>query len=146
MHAIELAENCIFEGLITVARRQLGCIRFCYVTPESRTPRRYQCQPDLVIKKIAEDMLDEPDEDIIKAAQDREAKRVHPVFNSVRYGMPVYCQLAECCAEEIKRGADDESEMGVYHHLFQPQRMANLRVRLDDYIPARMDVGIILSS
>ena len=146
VHAIELAENCIFEGLITVARRQLGCIRFCYVTPVSRTPRRYQCQPDLVIKKVAEDMLDESDEDIMKAAQDREAKRVHPVFNSVRYGMPVYCQLAECCAEEIKRGADDESEMGVYHHLFQPQRMANLRVRLDDYIPARMDVGIILSS
>lgn len=146
VHAIELAENCIFEGRITVARRQLGCIRFCYVTPESRTSRRYQCQPDLVIKKIAEDMLHEPDESVIQAAQEREANRVHPVFNSVRYGMPVYCQLAECCAEEIKSGADDESEMGVYHHLFQPQRMANLRVRLDDYIPARMDVGIILSS
>jgi hypothetical protein len=116
------------------------------VPPESRTSRRYQCQPDLVIKKIAADMLHEPDESVIQAAQEREANRVHPVFNSVRYGMPVYCQLAECCAEEIKSGADDESEMGVYHHLFQPQRMANLRVRLDDYIPARMDVGIILSS
>ena len=146
VHAIELAENCIFEGRITVARRQLGCMRFCYVTPESRTPRRYQCQPDLVMKKTVEDMVLEPDEAVIQAAQDREVNRVHPVFNSVRYGMAVYCQLAECCAEEIKRGADDESEMGVYHHLFQPQRMANLRVRLDDYIPARMDVGIILSS
>ncbi len=146
VHAIELAENCIFEGLVTVARRQLGCMRFCYVTPESRTPRRYQCQPDLVMKKIADDMVQEPDESVIQAAQDREVNRVHPVFNSVRYGMPVYCQLSECCAEEIKRGADDESEMGVYHHLYQPQRMANLRVRLDEFIPARMDVGIILSS
>jgi hypothetical protein len=146
VHAIELAENCIFEGRITVARRQLGCMRFCYVMPESRTPRRYQCQPDLIMKKIAGDMVQEPDESIIQAAQECEANRVHPVFNSVRYGMPVYCQLAECCAVEIKRGADDESEMGVYHHLFQPQRMANLRVRLDEFIPARMDVGIILSS
>lgn len=146
VHAIELAENCIFEGRITVARRQLGCIRFCYVTPESRTPRRYQCQPDLVMKKVAEDMIQEPDKTVVQAAQELEAIRVRPLFNSVRYGMPVYCQLAECCAEEIKRGADDESEMGVYHHLFQPQRMANLRIRLDEYIPARMDIGIILSS
>lgn len=154
VHAIELAENCIFEGRITVARRQLGCMRFCYVTPESRTPRRYQCQPDLVMKKKAEDLrqeakinkLDEPGEAVIQAAQKREAVRVHPVFNSVRYGMPVYCQLAECCAEEIKRGADDESEMGVFHDLFQPQRLANLRVRLDEYLPARMDVGVILSN
>ena len=48
--------------------------------------------------------------------------------------------------EEIKRGADDESEMGVFHDLFQPQREANLRTRLDEYIPARADVGIILAS
>jgi hypothetical protein len=154
VHAIELAENSIFEGRITVARRQQGCMRFCYVTPESRTPRRYQCQPDLAMKKKAETLkqdakinkLNEPDKAVIQAAQELESTRVHPVFNSVRYGRPEYCQLAECCAEEIKYGADDESEMGVYHHLYQPQRMANLRVRLDEYIPARMDVGIILSS
>jgi hypothetical protein len=154
VHAIELAENCIFEGRITVARRQLGCIRFCYVTPESRTPRRYQCQPDLANKKIAEDLkqnaksnnLAEPDDSVIQAAQEREANRVHPVFSSIRYGMPTYSQLAECCAEEIKRGTEDESEMGVYHRLYQPQRLANLRIRLVEYIPARMDAGIILSS
>lgn len=39
-HAIELAENCIFHGFVRVARRQLGCMRFCYVPHESRTPRR----------------------------------------------------------------------------------------------------------
>ena len=53
-HAIELAENSIFGGVIRVARRQLGCMRFCYVTPGSRTPRRYQCQPDLVERAVAE--------------------------------------------------------------------------------------------
>ena len=46
-HAIDLAENSIFVGKIQVARRQRGCMRFCYVTPGSRTPRRYRCQPDL---------------------------------------------------------------------------------------------------
>ena len=60
--------------------------------------------------------------------------------------MPTYCQLAATCAEEITRGADDESEMGVFHDLFQAQREANLRVRLDEYIPAGSDVSIILAS
>ncbi|MEO0998513.1 MAG: hypothetical protein AAFX58_13435, partial [Pseudomonadota bacterium] len=46
-HTIELGENSIFDGRVTVARRQTGCMRFCYVAPGSRTPRRYRCQPDL---------------------------------------------------------------------------------------------------
>lgn len=153
VHAVELAENTIFNGRMTVARRQSGCMRFCYVPPDSRTPRRYQCQPDLVVGKIAEDMIleaqkndVEPDKTEIEAAQYREAVRVRPLFNSMRYGTPTNCQLAEACAEEIKQGADDRSEIGVFHHLYQPQRMANLRVRLDEYTVARMDVGIILSS
>ena len=153
-HAIEMGENTIFNGQITVARRQKGCLRFCYVTPESRTPRRYRCQPDLAEKSIAEKMIREatdlslprPDDGEIKAAKQREHSRVRPRFNSARYGSPTYCQLAEACAQEITRGADDESEMGVFHHLYQPQRAANLRVRLDEYLPAGMDVGIIFSS
>jgi hypothetical protein len=51
-HAIDLAENSIFCGKITVARRQRGCMRFCYVTPGSRTPVRYHCQPDLVEQAV----------------------------------------------------------------------------------------------
>ena len=146
-HAIELGENSIFKGRITVARRQKGCLRFCYVTPGSRTPRRYRCQPDMVIVPIIEafqnGMISEAKKD---DKQELEETRVRPIFNSFRYGTPTYCQLSDCCAEEIKRGADDESEMGVFHNLFQPQRMANLSVRLDEYLPARMDIGIIVSS
>jgi hypothetical protein len=153
-HAIELGENTIFDGRISVARRQKGCLRFSYVTPGSRTPRRYRCQPDLAEKAIAEKMLRDtaaeglppPGVVDIDQAKQRERTRVHPRFNSVRYGNPAYCQLAESCAREITRGAGDESEMGVFHHLYQPQRAANLRVRLDEYLPAGMDVGIIFSS
>jgi hypothetical protein len=129
-HAIELAENCIFNGLIRVARRQEGCVRFSYVPTPSRTPRRYQCQPDLVTAGIKDE--------VEKA---RESLRVRPQFNSTRYGTPTYCQLSEACAEEIKRGADDESEMGVFHDLYQPHRAANLRARLDEYTPAGMEAG-----
>ena len=72
-----------------------------------------------------------------------ERLRIKPRFNSRFYGTPAYCQLADSCAEEIKRGADDESEMGVFHDLYQPQRAANLRARLNEYVPARATAGII---
>jgi hypothetical protein len=149
-HAIDLGENSIFMGRIGVGRRQQGCIRFCYVTPGSRTPRRYECQPDLV-EKAVRDLFDKRDLTPEKAEErdallESERLRVEAEFNSTRYGRPAYCQLAEGCADEIKRGADDESEMGVFHDLYQPQRAANLRARLDEYTPAGMDAGIIYAS
>jgi hypothetical protein len=139
-HAVSLAENSIFSGVVRVARTQKGCVRFCYVTPGSRTPRRYNCQPDLALAAVKG--RGEPAE----AERAREEMRVRPHFNSVRYGTPAYCQLAETCPEEIRRGADDESEMGVYHDLFQPQREANLRARLDEFTPAGVDAGVIFAT
>jgi hypothetical protein len=157
VHAIELAENSIFTGCLNVARRQIGCMRFCYVPPGCRTPRRYSCQPDLVdqaaealVRAEAQKRTPPPDAsqlaDDILAAGLREEMRVRPQFNSVRYGTPTYCQLAPTCAEEITRGADDESEMGVFHDLYQPQRTANLSGRLDEYSPAATNAGIIFAS
>lgn len=140
VHAVELAENSIFTGCINVARRQVGCMRFCYVPPGCRTPRRFHCQPDLVNQAVEKTISDPVERE---QAKEREQRRVHPQFNSVRYGKPTYCQLADTCAEEIKRGADDESEMGAFHDLFNPQREANLRARLDEYAPASTDAGII---
>ena len=76
----------------------------------------------------------------------REALRVRPRFCSMRYGTPDYCRLSDDCATEIVRGADDESEMGVFHDLFNPQRTTNLQARLDEYTPAGMDPGIICAN
>ena len=154
VRAIDLGENSIFNGRITVARRQHGCLRFSYVTPESRTPPRFHCQPDLVSSaaarmlrdQAAESGLPPPTEAEIAAAQRGEWIRVQPQFNSRRYGTPTYCQLAIGGPAEIARGADDESEMGVFHDLFQPQREDNLRARLDEFVPSGADVGIILAS
>jgi hypothetical protein len=143
-HSIELAENSILNGQVTVARRGRGCVRFCYVPEGSRTPRRFECQPDQAKQAVHED-ASIPTAD--KAAViEQEIDRVKPRFNSLRYGTPAYCQLADRCAEEITRGADDESEMGVFHDLFQPQRAANLRARLDEFTPAGMDAGIVYAN
>jgi hypothetical protein len=151
IHAIELAENAIFMGLIKVARRQVGCLRFSYVKPGSRTPMRYLCQPDTAQEISEQDLRDQaektstvPDESEIQAVRISTAEYVRPQFTSHRYGTPAYCQLEKNCATEIKEGADDESEMGVFHNLFQPQKMAGLLTRLDEYTPARCDIGVIL--
>jgi hypothetical protein len=130
-HAMELGENSIFAGVVRIARRQHGCVRFCYVPPESRTPRRYHCQPDLALQHVAD------------AEADQERRRVAPRFTSTRFADAAYCQLAPDCADEIAAGADDGSEMGAYHDLFLPQREANLRARLDQSTPAGMQTGII---
>ncbi|NUK70705.1 hypothetical protein HRW23_08105 [Streptomyces lunaelactis] len=122
-HAVEIAENSIFTGRMQVVRRGIGCVRFSYVPPLSRTPRRHRCQPDLVGRT--------------------NAQLVRPLFTSERYGTPAYGQLAAGCAEEIRRGAEDGSEMGAFHDLYQPQREDSLRARLAEYAPAGTDAGII---
>ena len=144
VHAMPLGENCIFSGCVNVARRQIGCMRYCYVPAGCRTPRRYRCQPDGVIAAVKARVA------LIEAKQAseiaNESLRVTPQFNAHRYGQPAYAQLASTCAVEITRGADDESELGAFHDLFQPQREANLRTRLAEYTPAGMNVGILFAS
>lgn len=133
-HAVELAENSIFMGEVQVARRQIGCMRFCYIPPESRTPRRHACQPDLVVQAAS------------GVTPESEAARVVPRFmdGEPRYGRPNYCRLDDAsapgCATEILQGADDESEMGVYHDLYQPQRRANLQSAVVDFLPLGWDL------
>jgi hypothetical protein len=144
---IGLAENSIVTGVSEVCRRQNGCMRFCHVPMGSRTPRRYECQPDMarqaVTDKYNRGAIDAATRD---ALLESETLRVTPEFNAVRYGKPAYCQLADECAAEISQGADDESEIGAFHNLYQPQRAANLRARMGEYTPAGTDAGIIFVS
>ena len=66
-----------------------------------------------------------------------------PVFVSTCYGDAGYAQLALHCPQSILRGADDESELGAFHDLFHPQRMAALESRLQEYTPADMQSAVI---
>jgi hypothetical protein len=157
VHAMLLAENSIFNNCVNVARRQIGCMRFCAVPEGCRTPRRYHCQPEQAERDAQDAARQEllaansaatpaQIESVQKEARIRAHERVRPLFTHRRYGRPGYAQLALSCADEIKRGADDESEMGVFHDLFQPQREANLRTRLAEFTPAGMDVNILFVS
>jgi hypothetical protein len=69
--------------------------------------------------------------------------RLQPIFVSTDYGHPGYCQLALDCPQEILRGAEDQSELGVFHNLFYPQRSAALAARLQEYTPAETQSSVI---
>ncbi len=129
LHILHASES-LFTGRLIVARRQVGCARFCHVPLGSRTPRRYRCQPDAALEGIAD------------AQQQAAAVRLRPQFTSVRYGDPGYMQLAATAAVELRTGAADGSEMGVFSFLQQPQREANLRVALDEYLPFGLQAGL----
>jgi hypothetical protein len=126
------ASNSIFTAPLLVERRQVGCVRFCAVTEGSRTPRRHRCQPDLALGNVKN-----------PAKQATIRTRLTPLFSSTTYGDPAYFQLSATCAQEIQTGVEDGAEMGVYYHLKQPQRSANLRTALDEYLPFGLRAGLI---
>jgi hypothetical protein len=131
---LELVSNCIFYSALAIndtwkapvlaQRLQEGCVRFSWLPAGSRIPRPFSCQP----------------------ARQEDVMRIKPMFNSLRYGDPGYCQLNSLTAVEIVEGADDGSEMGVLHQLYQPQRIANLKTRLDEYLRFGLEAGIFFAS
>jgi hypothetical protein len=145
VRAVLLATEVIFDGPVDAERIQVGCLRFSHVPAGSRTPRRYRCQPDLAERRAIEaaealGTVTDPERDAIRA---RVRRRVRPEYTSEAYGQPPYLQLAQGAPLEITTGAEDGAEMGAYCHLKQPQREANLRTRLEEYLPFGLEAGLI---
>ena len=97
-------------------------MRFCFVPRRSITPRRHRCVPDAAHPTVL------------------------PHFTSLRYGTPGYIQLRAITDPAIRQGADDEGEMGVLHPLYQPQREANLRIRVEEYLRFGLRAGLFHST
>jgi hypothetical protein len=142
---LPLASEVIFTEPVISDQSQGGCVRFSFVRHQSVTPRRYRCQPDLeVATQIERAEKNGPLTPAQRAAIITQVRaRMVPSFTSIHYGDPGYAQLRLNCPVEIRAGAEDGSEMGVFCHLKQPQRETNLRIRLDEYLPFGLDPGII---
>jgi hypothetical protein len=142
---IEEASNSIFTASVMVERNQEGCVRFCFLPWKSIVPRRFHCQPDLAIERALEDV--QSVNPLLSSAR-RQAIRdgillaIRPRFTESRYGQPGYGQLSPQCPAEIRTGAEDQAEMGVFHHLQQPQRDANLRASVNEYLRVGLEVGL----
>jgi hypothetical protein len=142
------ASNAIFDAPVIARRRQKGCVRFSYVAPGSRTPRRYRCQPETAIAARVAEARAAAGAGTTLSAGELDAiaevvrRRVVTAFESRQYGDPDFGQLALECPDEIRRGADSGSEMGAYCFLQQPQREANLRAALDEYLRFGLEAGV----
>jgi len=136
---LSLASNCIFVQPVIAERRQVGCVRFSYIPDGSATPRRFRCQPDLAIaaRKQQLDPVALP-----LAEQTAIENRLVPQFTALGYGLPAFAQLGAACADELKTGAEDGSEMGAFSLLQQPQRLQNLQVALGEYLRFGLEAGI----
>jgi hypothetical protein len=113
-----LAEADDWQTPVWVDRKQEGCVRFSVVPDGSLVPRRFRCVPSNANPEAL------------------------PHFTSLRYGSPGYAQLRHATGPAILGGADDDGEIGVMHPLYQPQREANLRLRLDEYLRFGLRAGI----
>jgi hypothetical protein len=156
---LDLASNTIFFAALALPdtwahpviseQNQQGCVRFSFVPLESIVPRRYRCQPDLAVTEAItaadkpKGSLTVPERLAITAGVQA---RVRPAFTNLRYGQPGYGQLGAFATREIRTGAEDESEMGVFHDVFGPQRESNLRIRLEEYLRFGLEAGIFYAT
>ncbi len=128
------ASNSIFTEQVTSNRRQVGCMRFCFVPYKSRTPRQYRCQPALQLAKYSSNISDTEKVSI--------SLEISPKFTSTTYGDAGYAQLATDAPSEIFQGADDGNEMGVFSQLQQAIRLSNLKLSIDEYKRLGLETGL----
>ncbi|MDP5181579.1 hypothetical protein QOZ88_02930 [Blastococcus sp. BMG 814] len=112
------ASSCLLDGTVIVEHRQTGCLRFSYVGPGSRVPRRFRCVPP---------------------SESEPGPR--PVYVSDDPGSPSCLALASSCPDVIAEGGEHGREMGVHHHLGRPQRAAAARRLLAPYVPVGLQLG-----
>lgn len=129
---MELASNSIFlarrarhdpwRAAVWCSRRQAGCMRFCFVPTDSITPKRFRCLPE---DASLEGALD-------------------PKFVSLLYGNPSYGLLSGEVPVAVWKGADDGSQMGVYHLLQETEAVRNVQLRVPEFLPFGLEAGIFL--
>jgi hypothetical protein len=122
IHAARVEAD-VWPAAVIAERGQTGYVRYSYAPLDSQLPPRFECRP----RGAAE-------------------AGMAPVFTTTEYGEPAYCQLHGACPRELQCGASDGGEMGAYHHLYAPQRVAGLSARLDEYLRFGLDAGLIFAS
>lgn len=144
---LPMMDTVIATDHVRIERRDDGCVRYSYTPPGSRTPRRVRCQPDLAETEAIEEAEEAAGGQLLQPAREAAAavarRRMQPLFSTVRYGQPAYAQLGRACPAGIAEGAEDGSAMGMTCHLKEPQRLGNLRRRLDEYLPLGLEPGIV---
>lgn len=112
-----VSDSIVWATSAVADRRQQGCVRFTYLPPGSIVPRQFECV--------------EEGEGIPR-----------PLFYSLRYGDPGYGKLWPSTDDSIRKGAENGGEMGAFNSVLAALREADLRARVQEYLPAGLEFGI----
>ncbi len=102
------ATEALVTAQVDVTDTQNGCFRFGAAPTGSRLPRPYESH-------------------FISDA--------NSLFTSRRFGDPGYGQLSEAAPVEIRRGAENGSEIGAFSQLLNPIRLESLQAKVEEYMP-----------
>ncbi|MBA3339000.1 MAG: hypothetical protein H0T54_04510 [Geodermatophilaceae bacterium] len=155
-----LVSNSIFDAALAAAGEtwplaieaedtQQGCARFSWIPSGSRVPRRYRCQPSLALGealRAAKEGNPALAPLAIATIERRIVTPLKPAYTARRYGRPGYLQLLTAAPATIRTGADDESEMGLWSHVHQPQRESNFAVRIEEFLPSRLEANHVYAT
>jgi hypothetical protein len=145
VRALESTEHALVTGTVVSEQQQHGGVRFSYLPSDSRVPRRYRCQPEWAVQR-ARDAAQRLDPSVgpgvLAQLEARIRSSLRPVFTTSRFGQPAYVQLHASCPVEIRTGAENGSEMGLFQSLGQAQREANVRARMEEYLRFGLESGI----
>ena len=100
---------------VKAERRQVGCLRFCFVPDASLTPRRYRCLQG----EIAETW-----------------------FENRKYGNPAYMQLHDRLGSLLMEAGSNGDELGVWNYLRNSSRQANIWRAIEGFLRYGMEAGI----
>lgn len=101
---------------VWIRRRQEGCVRFSFLPPDARVPRRFRCCDDADV-------------------------RTAPAFWSLTFEASRYGLLHPSTPPAIRRGASDGGEIGASNHLQITHRETNLSARLQEYLRYGLEAG-----
>ncbi|MEO1515432.1 MAG: hypothetical protein AAFV95_10475 [Bacteroidota bacterium] len=104
------ASEVFIDGQATVRDTQNGCFRFSAVQEGSRVPKAYESHA-------------------FNRAESRHW------FNEREFGRAAYAQLSDTAPESIRRGAENQSEIGAFSRWIHPIKQDSLRVKIEEYMP-----------
>jgi len=102
------ASDVLITGLVDVSDTQEGCFRFSAAPEESRLPRQYESH---ILNDAAH------------------------ILTSRNFGQPGYGQLSKTAPPELRRGAENGSEIGAFSSLINPIKSDSLKAKVDEYMP-----------
>lgn len=127
------ASESLLDEIARVTDQQQGCIRYSrfeFADP-LRLPRRYACHPE------------DAETHSCHQQKYRRARPLAPVFNSRQFGRPDYAQLAVGCPSQLLSASTEGSEIGAFTSLFNTIRLANLRSKLQEFLPVGLTASIL---